>query len=166
MPNYTYYNWCCQVQYHNGSKNLVIPPIPGIWCRHSNVSRNKQNLSYDIFSAYIFAHVFCKIWHFTILEKQNQVFEIDVCYSLRKIVNVYDITSRRNVTMSPCPTYIDGLVQDCNNSIANALELLQSCTKPSICQCVLWCVRVYWLMLSVYYFLYAASNKVDFFICY
>ena len=25
----------------------------------------------------------------------------------------------------------DGLVQDCNNSIANALELLQSCTKSS-----------------------------------
>ena len=28
--------------------------------------------------------------------------------------------------------YIDGLVQDCINSIANALELLQSSTKPSI----------------------------------
>ena len=28
--------------------------------------------------------------------------------------------------------YIDGLVQDCSNSIANALELLQSGTKPSI----------------------------------
>ena len=28
---------------------------------------------------------------------------------------------------------IDGLVQDCSNSIANALELLQSCTKPSQC---------------------------------
>ena len=27
---------------------------------------------------------------------------------------------------------IDGLVQDCSNSIANALELLQSCTKPSV----------------------------------
>ena len=28
--------------------------------------------------------------------------------------------------------YIDGLVPDCSNSITNALELLQSCTKPSI----------------------------------
>ena len=28
--------------------------------------------------------------------------------------------------------YIDGSVQDCSNSIANALELLKSCTKPSI----------------------------------
>ena len=26
---------------------------------------------------------------------------------------------------------INGLVQDCSNSIANALELLQSCTEPS-----------------------------------
>ena len=30
--------------------------------------------------------------------------------------------------------YINGLVQDCSNSIANALELLQSCSKPSIYQ--------------------------------
>ena len=29
-----------------------------------------------------------------------------------------------------CLPYIDGFVQDCSNSIANALELLQSCTKP------------------------------------
>ena len=28
--------------------------------------------------------------------------------------------------------YIHGWAQDCSNSIANALELLQSCTKPSI----------------------------------
>ena len=27
-------------------------------------------------------------------------------------------------------TYINDLVQDCSNSSANALELLQSCTKP------------------------------------
>ena len=29
--------------------------------------------------------------------------------------------------------HIDGLVQDCSNFVANALALLQSCTKPSIC---------------------------------
>ena len=28
--------------------------------------------------------------------------------------------------------YFDGLEQDCSNSIVNTLELLQSCTKPSI----------------------------------
>ena len=29
-------------------------------------------------------------------------------------------------------SYINGLVQDCSNSSALAMELLQSCTKPSI----------------------------------
>ena len=28
--------------------------------------------------------------------------------------------------------YIDGLAQDCSNSIADVLELLQSCAKPSM----------------------------------
>ena len=28
--------------------------------------------------------------------------------------------------------YIDGLVQDCSNSIALEMELLQSCSKPSL----------------------------------
>ena len=31
-----------------------------------------------------------------------------------------------------CEAYIDGLVQDCCNSSAFAVELLQSCTEPSI----------------------------------
>ena len=31
-----------------------------------------------------------------------------------------------------CFENIDGLAQDCSNSIANAMELLQSCTMPSI----------------------------------
>ena len=33
-------------------------------------------------------------------------------------------------------TWLDGLAQDCSNSIANILELLQSCTKPSLSKCV------------------------------
>ena len=38
-----------------------------------------------------------------------------------------------------CPKssiYIDRLAQDCGNSIANILELPQSCTKPSTCKFV------------------------------
>ena len=37
------------------------------------------------------------------------------------------------IILSSSEAYIDGLVQDCSNSIANAMELLQSCTKLSIC---------------------------------
>ena len=44
--------------------------------------------------------------------------------------------------MYPCVcNHIDSLVHDCSNSIADALELLQSCTKPSI-KC--WDLRVGW----------------------
>ena len=31
------------------------------------------------------------------------------------------------------PSHINGLVQDCGNSIVLTMELLQSCTKPLIC---------------------------------
>ena len=34
-----------------------------------------------------------------------------------------------------CALHIDSLVQDCSNSSALAMELLQSCAKPSICHC-------------------------------
>ena len=37
------------------------------------------------------------------------------------------IITKRNIC-----AYFDGLLQDCSNSIADALELLQSCAKPSI----------------------------------
>ena len=41
--------------------------------------------------------------------------------------------------------HIDGLAQDCSNSIANALELLQFCTKPLIwsvvfCEFLVWSI--------------------------
>ena len=36
--------------------------------------------------------------------------------------------------------YFDGLVQDCGNSSALAMELLQSCTKPSIAMELLQCI--------------------------
>ena len=35
-------------------------------------------------------------------------------------------------------SYIEDLVQNCSNSIANALELLQSCTKPSMSRWLSW----------------------------
>ena len=44
-----------------------------------------------------------------------------------------------------CDFYFDGLVQDCSNSSALAMELLQSCTKPSICFC--FCI---WVLTKTY----------------
>ena len=49
-------------------------------------------------------------------------------WSLR-LVNRVSITSD---VLHNFQVYVEGLVQDCSNSIANALELLQSCTEPSM----------------------------------
>ena len=44
---------------------------------------------------------------------------------------------------------IDGLVHDCSNSIANALDLLQSCTKPSLYLVRVACAHICQAYLSV-----------------
>ena len=45
-------------------------------------------------------------------------------------IQVTDRVKRKRCALSN--VHIDGLVQDCGNPTTNALELLQSCTKPSI----------------------------------
>ena len=61
---------------------------------------------------------------------------------LRSYIHMVMIRRQVNIlmyftnTLGSIEAYFDGSVQDCSNSIANALELLQSCTKPSINTCV------------------------------
>ena len=45
---------------------------------------------------------------------------------------VYCVVSAITVDYGICSHHVDGSTQDCSNSIANTLELLQSCAKPSI----------------------------------
>ena len=45
----------------------------------------------------------------------------------------YFIIYTQELHYCACHQYINGLVQDCSNSSALAMELLQSCTKPLIC---------------------------------
>ena len=52
---------------------------------------------------------------------------VNVCIIIIYDYAYIDIRFIQNLT--------DGLVQDCSNSFANAMELLQSCTKPSILPC-------------------------------
>ena len=59
---------------------------------------------------------------------RSQLIQKSLCWWIRQAGTYSAIpTTEKNVW------YIDGLVQDHSNSIANALELLQSCTKQSIC---------------------------------
>ena len=52
----------------------------------------------------------------------------DICYNLHFCEEILD----KSFIFSDWQYYIDGLVQERCNSIANALELRLSCTKPSI----------------------------------
>ena len=45
---------------------------------------------------------------------------------------LYEMTLAARFQTVRGDVHIDGLVQDCSNSSALAMELLQSCTKPSI----------------------------------
>ena len=49
--------------------------------------------------------------------------------------------------------YIDGLAQNCRNSIANALELPKSCAKPSICILICVCIYLY-ILYHIWYSIY------------
>ena len=62
-------------------------------------------------------------WHFI-----SNFVMVNVC---RKRDNTEHLWSKTQVIME-VHSYIAGLWQDCSHSIANALGLLQSCTKPSI----------------------------------
>ena len=54
-------------------------------------------------------------------------------------------TRWKTSTCLSCRANIDGLVQDCSNPIANALELLQSCTEqPISCLLITWWWKEPW----------------------
>ena len=91
-------------------------------------------------------------------------------YSTRRAKTDFDFTANVSKPINGCilqiiskmhRTDIYGLVQDCSNSIANALELLQSCIKPSISlfrhdntsHPIMndWAIRVTYLHWSVWY---------------
>ena len=51
-------------------------------------------------------------------------------------ISIGFVSSQYCLPSSMSNTYFNGFVQDCSNSIANALKLLQSCIKPSIWPCL------------------------------
>ena len=55
--------------------------------------------------------------------------------SLNAWWNYFFLSQKINVDE---PQYFDGIVQDCSISSAKALEILQSCAKPSICKDMCW----------------------------
>ena len=47
-------------------------------------------------------------------------------------INTVNLKIKEQENINVIKNHIDGLVQDCSNSIAFAMELLQSCNKPLI----------------------------------
>ena len=72
-------------------------------------------------------HLFCINQHKTIFILTMK------CQKYKSYKNFQQIICKMDTFEASVYVYINGWVQDCNNSIANALELLQSCNKPSIC---------------------------------
>ena len=91
---------------------------------------------FDLLTLYqwkIFVLIFMVLYYVFLVVPCNIFFYIIQSYSTCNAQS-YGRTARKH---KQCKyfwdtLYIDGLVQDCTDSIANALGLLQYCTKPSI----------------------------------
>ena len=76
-------------------------------------------------------------WDQESVEKENMIFPSTFNKRMKIVTEMgpkhwYQWVSEKDTHLQWVSNgYIDGSVQDCSNSIANALELLQSCTKPS-----------------------------------
>ena len=80
-----------------------------------------------------------------LLQSQNFPAEEINEYSLNKSMSDITeaiMTNRGSKTILISVEHIDDLVQDCSIAIANILEILQSCTKPSICRSNGWTVSI------------------------
>ena len=114
--------------YQDTSSNIhiILLHFPLLW------------LCYDFFfnSCNMFTHVF-QLWHWNWGKWLPKCWWRNLTNNWKtdQFVPIYN-RARRNVNH----VYIDGLVQDCSNSNALAIEMLQSCTKPMIylslcCKC-------------------------------
>ena len=68
-------------------------------------------------------------------QRNHQIFVMVLCAGDILVISgflVQRAINMNSVSMSLCHLYIDGLVQERHNSIANALELRLSCINPSI----------------------------------
>ena len=59
------------------------------------------------------------------------IWEVHICAHIKYISRMMHVIHVLLFWFSAGQFYIDGLTQDCSNSIVNALKLLQSCAKPS-----------------------------------
>ena len=88
---------------------------------------------YQLLYRWIFTHAQCRFIQYIIF--------------LQVLVGLFDLNFHSR-TLQIYMLHIDGLVQDCSISIANALEIQQSCTKLSILPYTKFLVGCYNLMVT------------------
>ena len=83
-----------------------------------------------------FTHFHCGDWEniYTLLHYRHQIGSMN-CYPLFRVRSWNNAVRCMSFCILMRLHYIDGLVQDGGNCIANALELRTSCTKPSLRYC-------------------------------
>ena len=121
------------------NENLCFLPYVGITSHdRSNDGRNMRRRLWWVFDEShlrdtneIYVSTYCVRWSIgniksvTLGKKGNRCCEYNLSFASTKVC--YSLLNQ------PVRPWIDYLVQDCSDSIAKALELLQPCTKPLKC---------------------------------
>ena len=81
-----------------------------------------QSVWWEQLYVYVYIYISAHIWNLMFVPE-----------AIKILIFVYGTEiSFTSVPIGYIKRYINGLVQDCSNSSALAMELLPSCTKPSI----------------------------------
>ena len=105
-----------------GPRSALQLLMPRCWCHFIEISDLGQPCSYRFPGVICTKHLLLQDWLFK--------FNIIKIACKSGFLNLILLKLHANLG---CFYHIDGLVQDCSISIALAMEIMQSCTKPMIC---------------------------------
>ena len=121
--------WICMFDHLYCDVYIKDKFVDYLWCNSKNLLDNKWTV---VFNVVWYTPICISFWNVNwCIHFLDFFFWISKWYVM---TSVLPIDRLRSYSIRQCN--IDGLVQDCSNSIANALELLQSCTKPSTWYCM------------------------------
>ena len=109
--------------------------------QNPDYSQSKHHVACNMWKSHRYKHSYRTIYNINMC--MYHIIIADLSYHYQKCIHIYiyiehNFLWKKRTSMVIVSTsiiakhHIDGWVQDCSDSIANTLELLQSCTKPSI----------------------------------
>ena len=155
-PSYFKYSMWCGVQWLTSWRDLLIHPLSyqnrldwstngtvrttRLWCNRGIILQSRHKIVMASQNHLQLNSLFIGLLKLTTKEHQTSALPV-LCEGNPRAntdakLSIANIVWKRLFYTSECEIDIivhsDGLVQECSNSIANALELLQSCAKTSI----------------------------------